>query len=105
MIETGLTIDFLVTKLTEAQQYYAELVNKETVDIENNIHINSSLKSDVFWLYHLCSTLEDRLSRQILDDTTIRLYHKLQKRIGVGTSTQFEFDPYFIDVTSKYSID
>lgn len=105
MSETGLTIDYIQTKIIEAEQYYAELVNQEAENVKNNIDPTSSLSSDIFWLYHLILALSYRISKEILDHTTIRLYKKLQKRVGVGTSTQISFNPFYKDITNKYLID
>lgn len=104
MLETGLTIDFITNKLLEAEQYYAELVNQEGIDVQNNSDVSESLKSDIFWIYSLIRALEFRVVRNILDETTIILYIKLQKRIGVGTSTQVILDPNYKEISVSYNL-
>lgn len=100
---SGLTIDFINSKLAEAEQYYAELVNQENIDLQNNTDIDSSLKNNIFWIYNLIQGLTYRVTREILDSITVDLFKKLERRVGIGSSSNIVYDPNYIELNLQYT--
>lgn len=80
----GLSLDTIGSLILKGNDKFAIEVNKEFINLEynSNSDVSGQLKEYTRALYYLTESLQFRVNRDIIDETTICLYKELERRLG-----------------------
>lgn len=82
----ALTIDIINTTLQQGNYLFATLLHEEFVTLEYNSNVDFECEANckTSELYNIIESLQYRVSRQLLDCTTVCLYERLLRLLGTN---------------------